>query len=63
MIFSKKKPIIEEYTVEQCNSCHKENKRKFKLGDILFSESGQCKSCQGKTFIEKIYSEDISSLH
>lgn len=56
MIFSKKK-LPTEYTIEYCNSCNKESKRKFKHGDILFSESGQCNFCQKKTIIEKIYSE------
>ena len=39
MIFSKKEEIRTPYTVEQCESCHKESKRKFKDSDFIFKES------------------------
>lgn len=57
MIFSKKQNPIIEYTVEFCNQCKKEDKRKFKLGDTLFLESGECNACKGKMIIKKIYGE------
>ena len=58
MIFDKKK-ITTAYTIEQCNSCHKEIKRKFKEGDCLFSETVKCPSCEGMLLIEKIFGETI----
>lgn len=58
MIFAKKK-ITTPYTIEQCNSCHKEIKRKFKQGDCLFLETVKCPSCEGMLFIEKIFGETI----
>lgn len=57
-MFDKKK-ITTAYTLEQCNSCHKEIKRKFKEGDCLFSETVNCPSCNGKLSIEKIFGETI----
>jgi len=59
MIFSKKKIII-AYTIEKCKKCGMLRKRKFMEGDILFSESSQCTSCDGMTSIEKIFGESIA---
>jgi hypothetical protein len=58
MIFDKKK-ITVTYTVEQCASCHKEIKRKFKEGDYLFSDTVKCTSCDGVLIIAKIFGETI----
>ena len=58
MIFSKKK-ITLEYTVEKCNKCHAIKKRKFANGDVLFSESSKCSSCDGMMQIEKIFGETL----
>jgi len=58
MIFSKKKITI-AYSVEKCKKCGMMRKRKFAEGDILFSESSQCTSCDGMTSIEKIFGETI----
>ena len=58
MIFKKKK-ITTAYTVEQCTSCNKQLKRKFKDGDCLFFEVSKCSSCNGVMFIEKIFGETI----
>ncbi len=58
MIFSKEKIII-EYTVEKCKKCGMLRKRKFTEGDVLFTESSKCTSCDGITSIEKIFSEII----
>ena len=59
-MFSKKKTTI-SYTIEQCEKCQSIRKRKFTNGDILFAESSNCSSCDGKTFIEKIFGESIES--
>ena len=60
MKFSKKDDDIREpYTLEECQSCQTQSKRKFKEGDYLFKESSDCKSCQGKLIIVKIFGESI----
>ena len=58
-MFSKKEEIRTPFTVEQCESCHKESKRKFKDGDFIFKENSQCNSCKGKLRISKIFGEII----
>jgi len=58
MMFSKKKITI-AYAVEKCKKCGMLRKRKFSEGDILFSESSKCTSCDGMTSIEKIFGETI----
>ena len=58
MMFSKKKIII-VYAVEKCKKCGMLRKRKFTKGDVLFSESSKCTSCDGMTSIEKIFGESI----
>ena len=58
MIFSKKK-ITTAYAVEKCKKCGMLRKRKFADGDILFSESSKCTSCNGMARIEKIFGESI----
>ena len=58
MIFSKNK-ITTAYTVEKCKKCGALRKRKFSDGDVLFSESSKCTSCDGMTSIEKIFGETI----
>lgn len=57
MIFSKKEIII-AYTVEKCNLCKKQNKRKFKEGDILFSKCDSCQ-CGGVFEIDMIYGQAL----
>jgi hypothetical protein len=55
-MFSKKEEIRTAFTVEQCESCNKESKRKFKDGDYVFKEiSSQCDSCKGRLSISKIF--------
>ena len=56
-MFSKKEEIRTPYTVVQCESCHKESKRKFEEGDYIFKETSQCNSCKGKSKISKIFGE------
>ncbi len=58
-MFSKKKEQRTPFTVEKCNSCNKEIKRKFKEEDFIFKEVSSCDSCKGHMRIEKIYGEII----
>ena len=60
MIFRKKEEIREPFTVEQCQSCHKENKRKYQKGDLLFSKTSNCSSCDNQMLITKIFGEKIT---
>ncbi len=55
----KEDDIREPYTMEECQSCQMQSKRKFIEGDYLFKESSDCKSCQGKLIIVKIFGESI----
>jgi len=55
-MFSKQKITI-AYTVEKCTKCGMQRKRKFIDGDVLFTESSKCTSCDGMTNIEKIFGE------
>ena len=57
-MFSKKKITI-AYTVEKCPKCDMIRKRAFTEGDVLFSESSKCNSCDGISVIEKIFGESI----
>jgi transposase-like protein len=57
-MFSKEK-IILAYTVEKCNSCNLERKRKFKEGDFLFAQAPKCDSCNGISAIDRIFGESI----
>ena len=59
MIFSKKKKITIAYTVERCPKCKSIKKREFSKGDVLFSESSGCQSCDRTMMIEKIYGETV----
>ena len=60
MKFSKKDDELREaYAMEECLSCKMQSKRKFKEGDYLFKETSECKSCQGKVIILKIFGELI----
>ena len=58
-MFSKKEEIRTQFTIEQCESCHKELKRKPIDGDFIFKETSQCNSCKGKLRISKIFGEII----
>lgn len=60
MIFSKKQEQRSPFTVEKCNSCNREIKRKFKEGDYVFKETITCDSCNGKMRIDRIYGEIIT---
>lgn len=58
MIFKKKK-ITMAYTMEKCQKCKMQRKRKFSEGDVLFSESSKCSSCDGICMIESIFGESF----
>jgi len=57
-MFSKEKTIL-AYTVDKCKKCNLERKRKFQVGDFLFTETSKCDSCDGIAVIEKIFGETI----
>jgi hypothetical protein len=59
-MFSKKIEKRTPYTVEKCDSCNIEIKRKFNSGDYIFKETTSCKSCKNKMRIEKIYGEIVT---
>ena len=40
-----KNEIIESYTLEQCDGCEKQLKRKFSQGDYVFKYTSKCSSC------------------
>ena len=52
-MFSKKEEKTIPCTVEQCESCNKETKRKFIEGDFVFQETSICISCNGLFSIDK----------
>lgn len=57
-MFSKER-ITVAYTVEKCNNCGMQKKRKFSTGDVLFSKVSKCDSCNGSVIIEKIFGETV----
>ena len=57
-MFSKEK-IIVAYTVEKCEKCGMQKKRKFSKGDVLFAKISKCNSCDGMTVIDKIFGETL----
>ena len=60
-MFSKKEEKRVPCTVEQCESCKKETKRKFIEGDYIFKETSPCVSCKGQLRITKIFGEIIKT--
>lgn len=59
--FKKKEKELDPYTVEQCNSCNKISKRKFKEGDYVFKTMDKCTSCgNGQIMISKIFGEAVN---
>ena len=60
MIFKKKNEILDPYSIEQCTSCNKTTRRKFKEGDHIFKTLEKCSSCgNGQIMISKIFGESI----
>jgi hypothetical protein len=59
--FKKKEEVLDPYTIEQCNSCSKISKRKFKEGDYVFKTMDKCISCgNGQIMISKIFGEAVN---
>ena len=57
-MFEKEKIII-AYTLEKCDDCGNQLKRKFSESDVLFAKKGNCSSCEGTMTVEKIFGESI----
>jgi hypothetical protein len=61
MIFKKKNEVVNPYSIEQCTSCNKIIKRKFKEGDHVFKVIEKCSSCgdNGQMMVVKIFGESV----
>lgn len=60
MIFRKKKEVLDPYSIEQCTSCNKSTKRRFKEGDHVFKTLEKCSACgTGQMIISKIFGESV----
>jgi hypothetical protein len=61
MIFKKKNEVLDPYSLEQCASCNKIVKRKFKEGDHIFKTLEKCSFCggNGQMMIVKIFGESV----
>jgi hypothetical protein len=57
---SGKNEIVNAYTLQQCNSCKEQSKRKFSAGDYVFKEISKCSSCDGQVIITKIFGESLT---
>ena len=57
---SDKNEIVTAYTIQQCNSCKEESKRKFSDGDYVFKEISKCSSCDGQIIVAKIFGESLT---
>ena len=55
-----KNEIIESYTLEECNACKNQLKRKFSQGDYVFKHISKCPSCNGQVRIIKIFGETLT---
>ena len=60
-MFSKKEEQRTTFTIEKCDSCNNEIKRKPIEGDFIFKETITCSSCKGQMRIEKIYGELVTN--
>ena len=57
---SGKNEIVNAYTLQQCDSCKEQSKRKFSDGDYVFKEISKCTSCNGQIIITKIFGEFLT---
>jgi hypothetical protein len=57
---SGKNEIVNAYTLQQCDSCKEQSKRKFSDGDYVFKEISKCISCNGQIIITKIFGESLT---
>ena len=58
-MFSNNEKPRTPFTVEQCEGCKKEHKRKFQDSDYLFKDSSTCPTCKAQIIIVKIFGETI----
>ena len=57
---SDKNKIVTAYTIQQCNSCKEQSKRKFSDGDYVFKDISKCSSCDGQIIVTKIFGESLT---
>ena len=57
---SNKNEIVNAYTLQQCNSCKEQSKRKFSDEDYVFKEISKCSSCDGQIIITRIFGESLT---
>ena len=57
---SNKNEIVNAYTLQQCNSCKEQSKRKFSDEDYVFKEISKCSSCNGQVIITRIFGESLT---
>ena len=57
---SGKNEIVNAYTLQQCNSCKEQSKRKFSDEDYVFKEMSKCSSCDGQIIITRIFGESLT---
>ena len=55
-----KNEIVTAYTIQQCNSCKEQSKRKFSDGDYVFKEISKCSSCDGQIIVTKVFGESLT---
>ena len=57
---SNKNEIVNAYTLQQCNTCKEQSKRKFSDEDYVFKEMSKCSSCDGQIIITRIFGESLT---
>ena len=57
---SNKNEIVNAYTLQQCNTCKEQSKRKFSDEDYVFKEISKCSSCNGQIIITRIFGESLT---
>ena len=57
---SNKNEIVNAYTLQQCNTCKEQSKRKFSDEDYVFKEISKCSSCNGQVIITRIFGESLT---
>ena len=57
---SGKNEIVTEYTLQECDSCKEQSKKKFAEGDYVFKEISKCSSCDGQVMVTKIFGESLT---
>ena len=57
---SNKNEIVNAYTLQQCDTCKEQSKRKFSDEDYVFKEISKCSSCNGQVIITRIFGESLT---